>query len=205
MSFALLFVQVATLGMPASESADSKTPDHQSPRRLSSIQDSVSDALRLEAVSKDPQHRRVAILQLVKLHQELAADTRFSTSRTLKLLAMKLRARLRRVQKELSRELEQGSPGELAGSRGGRAQQANNAQALVELIQTTISPASWDVNGGQSTIVYFAPRHALVVRAPAEVHSRTRRLLRDLRSSSFFGRDRGRNRCCQRPPAQIRT
>jgi hypothetical protein len=42
--------------------------------------------------------------------------------------------------------------------------------ALVDLIQATITPKAWDVNGGSSTIVYYKPLLLLVVRAPLEVH-----------------------------------
>lgn len=179
MSCATLLIHLAVLGMPApAESVDADEPQL---RHLSTIERRVSDALRREAVAKTPEGRDDAIRQLAALHQDLGADPRLETSRTLKQLRMKIRARLRRVEKQLSRDLERQSPGELIDARGGRAQQADNGQALVELIQATISPASWDVNGGQSTIVYYAPRQALVVRAPAEVHSRTRRLLRDMR------------------------
>ncbi len=41
---------------------------------------------------------------------------------------------------------------------------------LVQLIQDTISPSSWDVNGGKSTIVYYRLGRALVVRAPQSLH-----------------------------------
>jgi hypothetical protein len=37
--------------------------------------------------------------------------------------------------------------------------------ALVELIQRTIVPSFWDVNGGPGTIIYYRPAMALVVRA----------------------------------------
>ena len=66
-----------------------------------------------------------------------------------------------------------GGPSQLFSSRGafgGAAVRPDYGQALVELIQTTIQPDFWDVNGGPGTIVYYAPLHALVVRATSEVH-----------------------------------
>ncbi len=45
-------------------------------------------------------------------------------------------------------------------------------QQLVELIQRTIAPASWDVNGGPGTIHYWRPGRALVVRQSDEIHER---------------------------------
>ena len=57
----------------------------------------------------------------------------------------------------------------------------DNGPALVDLIQRTISPPIWDVNGGPATMVYFAPRHAVVARAPGETHRDVARLLNGLR------------------------
>lgn len=42
--------------------------------------------------------------------------------------------------------------------------------ALVELIQRTITPSFWDVNGGPGTIVYYRPLRVLVVRATPGMH-----------------------------------
>jgi len=69
-----------------------------------------------------------------------------------------------------------------AGHPGGGTV-ADNGQALIQLIQKTISPSTWDVNGGNGSIVYFAPLHALVVRAPSDIHRRTGGLLEQLRDA----------------------
>jgi hypothetical protein len=66
-----------------------------------------------------------------------------------------------------------GGPSQLFASKGafgGAARPPDFGLALVELIQATIEPDSWDVHGGPGTIVYYAPLHALVVRATSEVH-----------------------------------
>lgn len=60
-----------------------------------------------------------------------------------------------------------------AGRRGGPAPLALTADAsgeLVDLIQQVVAPQSWDVNGGPGAIVFFAPKHALIVRQTGEVH-----------------------------------
>lgn len=57
----------------------------------------------------------------------------------------------------------------------------DHAQELIELIQRTIRPNSWDVHGGQGTMFYFRPLMALVVRATSEVHGDVGGLLRALR------------------------
>ena len=59
------------------------------------------------------------------------------------------------------------------GSNAGSAldqQAAANGQALVELIQDTIAPDSWDIRGGPGSIVYFNPLRCLVVRQTGEGH-----------------------------------
>ena len=66
-----------------------------------------------------------------------------------------------------------GGPAQLFRSRGafgGAAVRPDYGQVLVELIQSTIDPDFWDIRGGPGTIVYYAPLHALVVRATSEVH-----------------------------------
>jgi len=47
-----------------------------------------------------------------------------------------------------------------------------NARAveLIELIQNTIAPDTWTVNGGNGSIRYYSPLHVLVVRQTGEVH-----------------------------------
>jgi len=53
---------------------------------------------------------------------------------------------------------------------GGPMQNDDNGQQLVELIQQTIAPSTWDVNGGTGTIYYWRPGRAIVVRQQEEIH-----------------------------------
>lgn len=69
-----------------------------------------------------------------------------------------------------------------AGAAGGAATR-DNGRELVELIQATIVPDFWDVNGGLGTIVYYAPLQALVVRATGDVHGNVREILGGLRDA----------------------
>jgi hypothetical protein len=73
----------------------------------------------------------------------------------------------------------QGS-GSQAGALGGPAM-TDYGQDLIDLIQRTIAPDSWDVNGGPGSIVYYPGLMALVVRATTEVHGETAFLLDALR------------------------
>jgi hypothetical protein len=54
---------------------------------------------------------------------------------------------------------------------------------LVELIQQTISPETWDINGGNGAVVYYAPLRVLVVSAPGDVHTQVGGVLGQLRAN----------------------
>lgn len=71
--------------------------------------------------------------------------------------------------------------GELVAFGGGTVR--DYGAALVDLITSTISPDSWAINGGASTIYYYAPLQALVVSAPAEVHPQIGGLLGAMRAA----------------------
>jgi len=55
--------------------------------------------------------------------------------------------------------------------------EARNGRRLIGLIQTTIAPDTWDVNGGRSTARYFDLYQVLVIRAPQSVHGEVDDLL----------------------------
>jgi hypothetical protein len=56
------------------------------------------------------------------------------------------------------------------GGGGPNGPDADDGQQLVDVIQTTIAPETWDVNGGQGSIYYWRDRHVLVIRATDDVH-----------------------------------
>lgn len=58
---------------------------------------------------------------------------------------------------------------------------ADHSRELVEVIQDTISPETWDTRGGLGVIRYWAPGQALIVRQTGEVHEQLGQLLNDLR------------------------
>ncbi len=69
-----------------------------------------------------------------------------------------------------------------SGAAGGRAV-SDYGPELVDLIERTINPAFWDTNGGPGAIFYYAPLHALVVSATAEVHENIGGVLGGLRAA----------------------
>ncbi len=60
----------------------------------------------------------------------------------------------------------------LSGEPGvaGGAAEAANVQQLIDLIEATIQPESWETNGGRGTIRYYSPLHVLVIRNTQQVH-----------------------------------
>jgi hypothetical protein len=65
-------------------------------------------------------------------------------------------------------------PGRGNNLGGGPAQLALDADAsaeLIDVIQQTVAPQSWDVNGGEGVAIFFAPKGALVIHQTEEVHS----------------------------------
>jgi hypothetical protein len=65
----------------------------------------------------------------------------------------------------------------------GAAGNADYGPDLVDLIQRTISPGTWDINGGNGAIVYFSPLRVLVVSAPGTVHDQIDDVLGQLRAA----------------------
>ena len=57
-----------------------------------------------------------------------------------------------------------------AGAAGGGVGPPDFGPDLVDLIQRTIQPDFWNVNGGPGSIFYYRPLHCLVIRATSEVH-----------------------------------
>jgi hypothetical protein len=82
------------------------------------------------------------------------------------------------------------APGGAAGAGGGQPAAAPGAPGgfdygpeLVDIIQRTISPETWDINGGNGSVVYFAPLRVLVVSAPGTVHDQVGDVLGQLRAA----------------------
>ena len=97
-----------------------------------------------------------------------------------------LQVRLVEMQDRLARDLRRSSRGR--GPRSGAspssfAGPADQAQArrLIDLIQKTVAPESWEVNGGRGTISYYSPQQVLVVRQTGEVHHALGGILEQLR------------------------
>jgi hypothetical protein len=60
--------------------------------------------------------------------------------------------------------------GRYGGGRYGGGANGDYGDDLIRLIQRTIKPEFWDVNGGPGSIYFYRPLNALVIRATSEVH-----------------------------------
>ena len=158
-----------------------------------------------EATAASQAEQAEAIIALCAMYHELRTDPRYPTSDALEQMKTKIWSRLTKVKRELEIEQQRQARSESsagdsaaagtaeqlaalseassAGAFGGQARQGDFGPDLVELIERTIAPTKWDVNGGPFTIVYYAPLHALVVRASSDVHGRVGGLLNGLRQA----------------------
>jgi hypothetical protein len=72
----------------------------------------------------------------------------------------------------------------LFGQQNGRGiatRPVDNSQNLIDVIQSCIAPTTWDVNGGQGAVRYYAPSQSLVVRQTSEMHEQLQRIIPMLR------------------------
>ena len=154
----------------------------------------TSQRLRADALATTATERLQSALVLLGTLCDLQSDPRIANSSSLQLARKKVMARLRAIQKRTEAEVRRRKrkPQQIdidqtvlaqlnqavgnnnlaaAGNpaNGGNANQ-DYGTLLVNLIQRTISPNSWDVNGGLSSLQYWRPGRALVVRAPQAVH-----------------------------------
>lgn len=113
----------------------------------------------------------------VAVYRRLAASNALPSA-DLRHLKSRLRGRLLELRNVLQRRLVREERSRASRAGGG----AGPAQELIEMIQTTIAPESWAVNGGKGTMMFYAPQNALVIRQTAEAHEQIGATLRQLRN-----------------------
>lgn len=143
----------------------------------------LTDAAKVRGLPEPAQ-----VSHLVDVYQRLLADHSLPAAQRESLLRA-VRSRLQRWSVALRQSagpttvqgvlpvLAQQLP---AGAAPGLAPPADHGPELVELIETTIAPASWDKQGGNGVIRFWAPAHALVVRQSGDVQHDLAGLLKDL-------------------------
>ncbi|NQT39345.1 MAG: hypothetical protein HQ581_17745, partial [Planctomycetes bacterium] len=71
--------------------------------------------------------------------------------------------------------------GMMGGGMGGMGmQQRDTGEELVDLIQTTVAPDSWEENGGPGSIRFFRTNYSVIIRQTAENHEEIADVLRQL-------------------------
>mgnify|MGYP006272047247 CR=1 FL=1 len=151
------------------------TPARCSPPPVADVTAEVEAAARPAKPPASAMTRAEAVRRLVELHERLVTDPRFATSADLRALRGRVAARLTHLRRRLEQELAAAPRPMPAG--GGQA----DARQLIDLIQATVRPESWDVAGGAGTVRYFDNGHGLVVTATEDVHQELGDLLRKLR------------------------
>lgn len=168
--------------------------------------------LNAEATSNTRFEQADCIYAMVELYSEIMQHPKLTVSPTLNGHRVVLRGRLMHVRDELRRKLVRAErSGEvdkdsllmnslmeqmrLADSLGGGvtsglglggnagAAELDSARQLIDLIESTIDPNTWESNGGQAVVIYYAPLHVLVVRANSNVHAKVALLLAKLRAA----------------------
>lgn len=124
------------------------------------------------AQGRDPSQTAPRLLEVYR--QLSLADQLPATER--RRLQSQLRVRLLEQQDIFRRRVARA-----ASSNTGGSPVAARAQELIDLIQSTVEPDSWAVNGGRGTIFFYSPLNVLVVRQTGEVHSQLGGALNQLR------------------------
>jgi hypothetical protein len=182
-------------GAPADAAPAAKAAAPVPPMRTGrDLADAAHAALRKWAKATD-QEADAAAKDLLVIYCELQQDTQLARS-TRGTLRTTVRARLDQLSTQISKRIAKEKPTKAdakvksvaatsdeqplaqvgmpaagaAGRAAGQTASGDYGQSLVDLIQSTISPKSWDVNGGNATIYYWQQQHAIVVRATSELH-----------------------------------
>lgn len=73
--------------------------------------------------------------------------------------------------------------GQIGGGRNGQGNLLNDdlGPQLVDVIQSTVAPSTWRVNGGVGVVHYYRQGRALVVAAPQQTHEQLLDVIGQLR------------------------
>lgn len=176
------------------------------------LRDDVHQTLRAAAVQsgaeRDAAIRRLtAIYVELSRDTQLPMDERLTLGRTIRNRLVKVKDQLTRAARASSTatgfksaQAASSQPAAAtASTAGASASQATTSAAassgghfggaaddagaeLVDLIERTIAPDTWDTVGGEGTIRYYSTWHALVVRQTDEAHDLVRGVVEGLRN-----------------------
>jgi|LakMenEpi03Aug12_release.lakeMendotaPanAssembly.Ray.scaffolds.fasta_scaffold82028_6 hypothetical protein len=140
---------------------------------LASLRARVAAAVQDEARARTFDARSAAVRRLLDVHREIGGHPRFAASGALQGVQRQAAIRLASIRQALLRDY-----GERRDTAGGGA---NQALALVDIIQQTVHPDFWDVHGGPGKVAYFEQGRGLVVLGTEQVHDDVGNLLDQLR------------------------
>lgn len=178
-------------------------------RKYHEIEREIRELMQRESRATTRRQRAAAAYDMAYLFVLIQLDPRLPDSPTLAEFQSRLRSRLMKIKQDVQRDLDRqrrtgGEPATAsaqnsqtaesqdtsqddrdskAGALGGGAGPPDWGPGLVELIERTIAPEFWDVNGGPGTIYYYYPLKVLVVRATSEIHHRVGGALTGLRDA----------------------
>ena len=145
------------------------------------LRSAYSNALQISAKKANPDAFAVVPV-VIEVFEQLKADKSLShaeRSRLRRGLKKRLESLRDRVLRDAIVQKRQLRRTVLRAERAGRKSprgplsgggEIARAVELIELIQNTIAPDSWDINGGNGSIRYFSLLRVLVVRQTGEVH-----------------------------------
>jgi hypothetical protein len=201
----LVLIFSSAIAAPPSKAADPKTETENSSREsaetkmapsLPEVREAYVKSLQKSARRAKPKLPEV-VPALVEVFGQLKAVEGLSHAERSRMRGV-VKARLEELRDQLIRELLRNKKlADRKKSGGQRARSSEpvdekaqmlagggtNAQAiqLIDLIQNTIEPDSWQRAGGQGSIYYFAQLQVLVVRQTGEVHHQLGGVLEQLR------------------------
>lgn len=181
-----LLEAVGAVAPQASFAADRVTPASRSGDELRpAVKASLARTLVDGALVTD----QAAVRELTQVHRELkqddslAATERAELQRTVSQRLSALAGQLRRRLPQASQHIlgQQNNPFAAGfGQQPNQGQGVDPAQELIELIQDTIGPSTWDVRGGQGVIRFWGSGQALIIRQSSDVHGALAQLIEDL-------------------------
>jgi len=146
---------MATLAMMAGP-PDAAVGTEVAPKSAHHLRAEIRDALVREARANNASERADAVRHLAALFGEVRHSTALAKSERVRLTA-KLRYRLSKIGRDLGRQV---ARKEKSAVRSARAKGASGGgpvddpgEAMVGLIQKTVRPDTWQVNGGRGVIV----------------------------------------------------
>ena len=148
-TFTLLIAALAGPGLDgtAATAADVRRPVADSPyANLREAREAVKAALR-DSSHAGGREAAETVPGVLSAYRRIGASERLP-ARERRRLEAQLQTRLSELQSTLRRREQRA----LASGSGGVVA---NAQDLIELIQTTIAPETWEINGGKGSIFYY--------------------------------------------------